>query len=119
MVRAKRRGLLPPQAPGLAPGLDRGLLDGGDVVLKLVPVAGADRDEAGRAQHAVPGGELGLLGQDVVVLGDLGGVLDLAHAGALGRLGDVAGLLAAQVPGRDVRADGLVPDGERALHTRR
>ena len=49
------------------------------------------------AQHAVAGGEVGLLLEDVLVLRRLLGVLDLADLLALGGIGDVLGLLLADV----------------------
>ncbi len=60
------------------------------------------------------GGEVGFLSKDVGVLGGLLGVFDLADALALGCVGDVFGLLAAQVAGGEIRAEGLVVERDRA-----
>ena len=61
----KRLGLLAPEPPRLARGLDCGLLDVGDGAFEFVGVLGADGDEAGGAQDAVAGGEVGFLLEDV------------------------------------------------------
>src|SRR5680860_486741 len=67
--RRERLGLLPPEPPRLAGGLDGGLLDVGDCPFELVGVLGADGDEASGAEDAVAGGEVGLLLEDIAVLG--------------------------------------------------
>src|SRR5690606_24886155 len=87
----ERLGLLTPEAPGLTRGLDSGLFDVGDGALEVVGVLRTDGDEAGGAEDAVAGGEVGFLLEDVAVLGGLLGVLDLADALSLGGVGDVLG----------------------------
>ena len=70
----ERGGLLSDEEPGLAGGLDRGLLDGGDGGVEFFDGGCGDGDEAAVAQHAVAGGQVGFLMEHVVVLGGLGGV---------------------------------------------
>jgi hypothetical protein len=86
-------GLLAPQPAGLAGGLDGGLLDVGHGPFEFVGVACADGDEACCAEDAVSGGEVGFLLEDVVVLSELLGVVDLADPLTLCGVGDVFGLL--------------------------
>lgn len=82
----ERLGPLTPESPRFARGLDRGLLDVGDGALQLIGVLGADGDQAGGAEDTVTCGE-GFLVEDVVVLGALLGILDLANPLALGCVG--------------------------------
>lgn len=80
--------------------------------------AGADGDEAGGAKDAVTGGQFRLLLEDVVVLGGLLGVLDLAEPLVLGSVGDVLGLLLADVRGGQVvGAHGRVEQCEGSAHS--
>src|SRR5699024_935709 len=74
-----------------------------------------DGDQSGDAEDSVAGGEVGFLLEDVVVLGALGGVFDLADLGALGGIGDVFDLLLADVSGGLVGAARGVDQGEGAL----
>src|SRR5690625_2962119 len=94
---SERCGLLADKEAGLARRLDRGLLDGGDGGVEFFHSGGGDGDQAGVAQDAVPGGEVGFLLEHVVVLGSLRGVLDLADLRALGMVGAVLHLLLADV----------------------
>src|SRR5699024_5882345 len=95
----ERDRLLPDQPPRFAGGLDRCLLDRRDRGVELLNGGGGDGDEAGVAQHPVPGGQVGFLAQHVLVLGGLGGVLDLADLRPLGAVADVFHLLLADVAG--------------------
>ena len=63
-----------------------------------------------------PAGEVGLLLQDVGVLGGLCGVLDLPEAGTLGGVGEVPGLLPPQVAGGEVGPHGGERQAERVRH---
>ena len=65
------------------------------------------------------GGEVGLLLEDVLVLGGLLGVLDLADLLALGGVGDVLGLLLADVAGGPVGAHRRVEQREGPPDARR
>lgn len=69
---------------GFAVGLDGGLFEGGEVGVEVFDRGGGDGDEAGVAQHPVPGGQVGFLLENIVVLSRLGGVLDLSDFGAFG-----------------------------------
>ena len=60
--------LLAPETARLAACLDRGLLDLGHGAFELVEIFGAYSNQAGCAENAVAGGEVGLLLKDVVVL---------------------------------------------------
>jgi len=51
---------------GFAVGLDGGLFEGGDVGVEVFDGFCGDGDEAGVAQDAVAGGEVGFLLEDVV-----------------------------------------------------
>src|SRR5690625_1521030 len=93
----ERLRLLADQHTGLARGLDRGLLDRGDRRFQFLERVGRHRDQPGVAKHPMPGGQVRLLLEHVVVLGGLRSVFDLPDAGALGRVADVLGLLAANV----------------------
>lgn len=62
----------------------------------------------------MPGDEVCFLLEDVFELGGLGGVLDLADAAALRRVGDVLGLAFADIAGGLVGADRVVEQGEGA-----
>lgn len=64
--------MLADEEPGFAGRLDRGLLDCGDGCVELLDGGCGDGDEAGVAEDAVSGGEVGFLLEDVVVLGGLG-----------------------------------------------
>ena len=83
------------EQPGLAGRLDGGLLDSGGSRLQVVFGGCGDGDESGVAADAAPTGEVSFLLEHIVVLGGLGGVVDLADLLALGLVGDVLGLLAA------------------------
>ncbi len=74
--------------------------------LEFVGVGCADGDQSGRAQVAVAGGLVGLLLECVVELGTLLSVLDLTNPLTLGGVGDVLGLLLADVAGGLVGAPG-------------
>ena len=89
--------MLADEEPGLAGGLDRCLLDGGDGCVEFFDGGCGDGDEAGVAEDAVAGGEVGFLLEHVVVLGGLGGVFDLADLRPLRLVGDVLDLLLADV----------------------
>src|SRR5690625_904937 len=93
----ERLRLLANQHTGLAGGLDGGLLDRGDRRFQFLERVGRNGDQAGVAEHSMPGGEVCLLLEHVVVLGGLGSVFDLPDAGTLGGVADVLGLLAANV----------------------
>jgi len=73
------------------------LLNVGDSAFQLVGVLSADGNESGGAQDTVSRGEVGFLLENVVVLGALLRVLDLPDPLALGGVGDVLGLLLADV----------------------
>ncbi len=98
-----------PTASGLAGALDGGLLDVSDGSLQFVGVLSTDRDESGGAEDAVASGEIGLLLEHVVELGTLLCVFDLADPLALGGVGDVLGLLLADVARGLVGAHRRVP----------
>lgn len=68
--------------------MDRGLLGVGDSPFELGRVLSADSNEAGGAENAVTGREVGLLLENVAVLSRLLGVLDLTDPLALGRVRD-------------------------------
>ena len=111
----ERGCLLADEEPGLAGGLDRGLLDGGDGGVEFFDGGCGDGDEAGVAEDAVSGGEVGFLLEHVVVLGGLGGVFDLADLRALGLVGDVLDLLLADVASGSVGAHRGAEQRERSL----
>lgn len=90
-------GLLADEEPGLARRLDGRLFDGGDRCVEFLDGGCGDGDDVGVAEDAMAGGEVGFLLEHVVVLGGLGGVLDLADLRALGLVGDVLDLLLADV----------------------
>ena len=58
----------------------------------------ADVDEAGVAQDAVPGGEVGFLLEHVLVFSSLSGVFDLPDLLSLRRVTDVFGFLLPEYP---------------------
>src|SRR5690625_3202794 len=93
----KRLRLLADQHAGLARGLNGGLLDRGDGRFQFLERVGRHRYQPGVAKHNMPGGQVRLLLEHVVVLGGLRGVFDLPDAGTLGGIRDVLGLLAANV----------------------
>ena len=95
--------------------MDRGLLDGDDVGVEFLDGGRGDGDEAGVAEDAVAGGEVGFLLEDVVVFDGLGGVFDLADLGALGLVGDVFDLLLADVAGGLFGAHWGADEGEGSL----
>ena len=66
--------MLADEEPGLAGCLDRGLLDGCDGGVEFFDGGCGYGDEAGVAEDAVAGGEVGFLLEHVVVLGGLRGV---------------------------------------------
>jgi hypothetical protein len=101
-----------PEPPCLAGCLDGGLLDGGDLAFEVVGIARAHGNESGAAEHAVPSGEVGFLLEHVLILRRLLCVLDQANALSLGRVGDVVGLLLADVPGGAVCEDWRVEECE-------
>jgi hypothetical protein len=78
--------LLSPEPTGLTGRLDRGLLDVGDCSFELVGIQRADGDESRGAEDPVAGGQVGFLLEDVVELGTLVRVLDLADPLPLGRV---------------------------------
>lgn len=77
---------------------------------------GADGDEAGVAEDAVPGGEVGFLLEHVAVFGGLGGVFDLPHLLPLRRVRDQLGLLLSDVPRRLIRTNLRTHQRERVLN---
>ena len=91
----ERGCLLADEQPGLTRRLNRGLLNRGDGGVEFLDGGRGDCDEAGVAEDAVSGREVGFLLKHVVVLGGLGGVLDLPDLRALGLVGDVLDLQAA------------------------
>jgi hypothetical protein len=110
----KTLSLLPPDPTGFARTLNRCLFDRGDGSLKLIGIGSTDGQESRCSQDAVPGGQVGLLLEDVLVFRRLLGVLDLADLLALGSVGDVLSLLLASVPGSSVGAHGCVEQAEGA-----
>ena len=94
--------MLSDEEPGFAGGLDRGLLDCGHGCVEVFDGGCGDGDEAGVAEDAVSGGEVGFLLEHVVVFGGLGGVFDLADLCALGLVGDVLDFLLADVAGSGI-----------------
>jgi hypothetical protein len=92
--------------------LDGCVLDVGNGTFQFVGVLCADGDQAGGSENAVGGGEVGFLLEDIVVLSALLGVLDLADPLTLGGVGDVLGLLLADVAGGLVGAHRGVEQGE-------
>lgn len=107
--------MLSGEESGFAVGLDGGLFEGGDVGVEVFDRGGGDGDEAGVAQDAVAGGEVGFLLEDIVVLSRLGDVFDLSDFGALGLVGDVLDVLLADVAGGLVGAHGGADQGEGPL----
>ena len=104
--------MLSGEESGFAVGLDGGLFEGGDVGVEVFDRGGGDGDEAGVAQDAVAGGEVGFLLEDIVVFGGLGGVFDLSDFGALGLVGDVLDFLLADVTSGLIGACGGADQGE-------
>ena len=107
--------MLSGEDPGFGVGLDRGLFEGGDVGVEVFDGFCGDGDQAGVAQDAVAGGEIGFLLEDIVVLSRLGGVFDLSDFGALGLVGDVLDFLLADVASGLVGPHGSADQGERSL----
>ena len=92
--------MLADEEAGFAGGVDGCLFDGGDVGVEFLDGWRGDGDEAGVAEDAVAGGEVGFLLEDVVVFSGLGGVFDLANLGALDLVGDVFDLTSCGCRGR-------------------
>lgn len=109
----ERGGLLADQAAGLAGGLDGGLLDRSDRGVQLGGGVGGDGDQASEAEDPVTADQVGLLLEDVLELGGLLGVLDLADPSPLRGVGDVLGFAFADVAGGLVGPDRVVQQGDR------
>ena len=107
--------MLADEEASFAGGLDGCLFDGGDSGVEFLNGWRGDGDEAGVAEDAVAGGEVGFLLEDVVVFGGLGGVLDLSDLRALGLVGDVFDLLLADVAGGLVGAHWGADEGGGSL----
>src|SRR5699024_8246956 len=86
---------------------------------EIILCGGGDVNETGEAQDAVPGGEVGLLLEHIMVFSSLSGVFDLPDLLPLRRVTDVFCFLLPNIPSRLIRPDRRTHQRERALNPRR